>query len=132
MFCSSCGQQLVEGVRFCQSCGRSTSGIELKQSSARTISQLTLAQQEWIESRKKSKGIAVLLALLLTGAANIYAGDVVAGVIVVLIDLFIFVPLMFLGIGFVLHFIFASVGLASALGSVDRYNAALYLQVPVL
>ena len=60
-----------------------------------------------------------------------YAGEVGAGLIVLLLDIFIFLPLVFFaGIGLLLHACFAIICLLLAFREIDKYNASLYLCVP--
>lgn len=89
------------------------------------ITGLARLHRSYIETRKKSKRKAILLALLVPGTANLYARQYLVGTLVLLIDLLLCVPLMFFGIGFIYHIVLAVIGLAGALYEIDRHNAAL-------
>jgi TM2 domain-containing membrane protein YozV len=129
MFCSSCGSENIESAGFCQHCGKSLGQTEPTHSLPRRVADLTIDQQAWIESHKKNKMVATLLALLLTGAANLYAGQTGLGFTLLLLDLVVFFPLMLFGVGFILHFVVAIIALISAAKAIDRYNAELYTKV---
>jgi hypothetical protein len=131
VYCSSCGAANVETAAFCQQCGSPLSKAPSPSNRSPRLADLTLDQQAWIESHKKGKGTAVLLAILATGAANLYAGQLVTGIALLLIDVVIFVPLMFIGVGFVLHLILSIIALVIAFKGIDLSNAALYTKLPL-
>src|SRR5262249_42604479 len=131
MYCSACGTKFGEDARFCYACGnpRPDTTATAPTMSPKRVLDLTLDQQSWIEDHKKSKGIAALLALLLTGAANLYAGQTGVGIFFLLVEFLIFLPLMSLGLGFILHFGLAVIALAIAVRGIDKHNASLYTDV---
>ncbi len=70
-YCSSCGKETVEGIKFCPSCGKPV----LSEAPSPIQSQVVQTQ-----TQIKSPGIAALLSFLISGAGQIYNGQVGTGI----------------------------------------------------
>jgi hypothetical protein len=126
--CSNCGApKLLQDVALGHArVSPSEAGVsEETEYLADRITGLARLHRSYIETRRKSKRKAILLALLLPGTANLYVRQYLVGTLVLLVDLLLCVPLMFSGIGFIYHAVLAAIALAGALYEIDRHNAAL-------
>jgi TM2 domain-containing membrane protein YozV len=83
MYCPRCGTQIADGSTFCSSCG-----ANLVQPPPPVYASPAPygAQQPYggIAYRRKSEGIALLLAILLPGAGHLYGGKIVKGIVIML------------------------------------------------
>ncbi len=70
MFCNACGDQVLEGSRFCGSCGASLSpqSVPTRQT-ARQVHET------------KSSGTAIVLSFFWTGLGQLYAGTIARGLV---------------------------------------------------
>lgn len=71
-YCSSCGKETVEGIKFCPSCGKPV----LSEAPSPIQSQVVQTQ-----TQIKSPGIAALLSFIISGAGQIYNGQLGKGIV---------------------------------------------------
>ena len=119
VFCTSCGNEIESGTRFCPKCG---AGIDEK--SVPITSEPTHVRSNYVVTNKNA-GLAAVLSFLFCGLGQIYAGKITKGL------LFIFVGLL-LGVA---TFIFILPGVAAvafwiyniydAYTLTNEYNTAL-------
>lgn len=87
-FCSRCGKQIHEGIKFCPNCGSECTtdhaGAHSEMQSNPTIVYVQAPQQQsvYVHKFEKSKGIALLLCFFLGGFGvhQFYLGNTVQGV----------------------------------------------------
>jgi len=123
--CGSCGAFLQPPNPTCQVCGTSQ-----WPQAQRPPYQPQLAPQPYTTPSRgvvtaKSSGIAVLLSLLWLGAGNIYAGQTVLGIVLMLVD----IPLGFLAftmvgliVAFPIWLILFVISLVVAIQGVNSFN----------
>ena len=70
-YCSSCGKEITEGTKFCPSCGKAVASEAPSQVQSQSVQ--TPAQI-------KNPGIAALLSFFISGAGQIYNGQVGTGI----------------------------------------------------
>ncbi|MBU4223165.1 MAG: zinc-ribbon domain-containing protein [Euryarchaeota archaeon] len=95
-YCSSCGKEIAEGIKFCPSCGKAAV------SEASSPVQIQTVQTQ---IQIKNPGIAALLSFFISGAGQIYNGQLGNGIGVLLLVLalyFIGISTIDIGIGFLL------------------------------
>lgn len=82
MYCPRCGTQIADGSSFCSSCG---ANLAQPQPPA-YMNAAPYGAQPYsnVAYRRKSEGIALLLAVLLPGAGHLYAGKIVKGIVILL------------------------------------------------
>jgi len=73
-------------------------------------------------ARRKDAGVATLLSFFLPGAGQLYNGQVGKGLAFLLVTLFVNLPLMFVGVGFLTGLITWIWGMIDAHSSADRIN----------
>ena len=129
MYCMNCGAELDPDSNFCPSCGYATDGVN------RTAA----SQQTNIMVNHKSEGLAIILAIILTGAGHMYAGKVKEGILLLLTQivlvamsfvLFSFtyntlLPLIGVGVISILSFAIWIYSIIDSNKAVKEYNAAL-------
>jgi TM2 domain-containing membrane protein YozV len=72
--------------------------------------------------RRKDAGVATLLSFFLPGAGQLYNGQVGKGLAFLLVTLFVNLPLMFIGVGFLTGLITWIWGMIDAHSSAERIN----------
>jgi TM2 domain-containing membrane protein YozV len=73
-------------------------------------------------ARRKDAGVATLLSFFLPGAGQLYNGQVGKGLAFLLVTLFVNLPLMFVGVGFLTGLITWIWGMMDAHSSAERIN----------
>ncbi len=82
MYCPRCGTQIADGSSFCSSCGANLA----QPPPPAYVNATPFGAQPYsnVSYRRKSEGIALLLAILLPGAGHLYAGKIIKGVAILL------------------------------------------------
>ncbi len=71
-YCSSCGKEIAEGIKFCPSCGKAA------------VSEIPSQIQSQIvqtPAKIKDPGTAAVLSFFITGAGQIYNGQLGGGIV---------------------------------------------------
>lgn len=95
-YCSSCGKEIAEGMKFCPSCGKAMASEIPNPIQSQTVQPLT---------QIKNPAIAAVLSFFITGAGQIYNGQLGNGIGVFLLVLALYFIGFFtidIGIGFLL------------------------------
>lgn len=137
MFCSHCGKSLADEDRFCSACGRragiasdppvpATQAPPVHSSNVRQRQESAAAwaspQPNLIVVRSgKSAGLAAVLSFLWCGLGQIYNGQILKGVLLV-VCYFVSWALMFVLIGFVTTPILWIVGMVDAYRTAEDLN----------
>lgn len=105
MFCSQCGKELLDGVKFCPSCG-----YNLDSANASSNEKGNSNFQEdlvSVKSKEKSLAVAGLINIVLIGAGYFYVGKYIWGTILLIAAIlsFIYAPEMLLAL-----FVLATIG----------------------
>lgn len=81
-YCKNCGNQIVNGAKFCPSCGVECTSSQKEASVPPTVIYVQSPQQQQVYRLEKSKGIALLLCFFLGGfgAHQFYVGNTTQGV----------------------------------------------------
>ena len=95
-FCKDCGAKINVKAEICPECG---------------------IRQQLMRSNTKSPGLAAVLSFFFTGLGQIYNGQIIKGLLLIIIQ-FINILLMFILIGFLTY------PLVWIFGMIDAYNAA--------
>ena len=105
MFCSQCGKEYIDGVKFCPFCG-----YNLDSANASSNEKDNSNFQEdlvSIKSKEKSLAVAGLINIVLIGAGYFYVGKYIWGTILLIAVIlsFIYAPEMLLAL-----FVLATIG----------------------
>lgn len=71
-YCSSCGKEIAESTKFCPSCGKAVISNASSPIQSQTIQ---------IQNQIKNPGLAALLSFFISGAGQIYNGQLGKGII---------------------------------------------------
>lgn len=112
-FCRGCGAETVSGGVICPGCGSSTAVARSRYDT------FALTQQ-------KSVGAAVLLSFFVPGLGQFYAGSAEKGIMFLVFNFINFV-LMFILIGFFLHFMVWVWSMIDASATATSYNQRLLM-----
>lgn len=117
MFCSQCGKEIVDGAKFCPSCG-----CNLDSANASSCEKKNSIFQEdllSVKSKEKSLAVAGLINIALIGAGYFYVGKYIWGTILLIAAIlsFIYAPEMLLAL-----FILATIG---SIYAAHRHNKKL-------
>jgi len=71
-YCSSCGKEISEGIKFCPSCGKAAVSEASSPVQAQTVQ---------TQPQIKNPGVAAILSFFIAGAGHIYNGQISNGLI---------------------------------------------------
>ena len=117
MFCSQCGKEIVDGAKFCPSCGCNLESAN--DSSCEKTGSNFREDLLSVKSKEKSLAVAGLINIALIGAGYFYVGKYIWGTILLIAAIlsFIYAPEMLLAL-----FVLATIG---SIYAAHRHNKKL-------
>lgn len=101
MYCKNCGKEIDDKAEICPGCG-----IRVKD----------------LPTEKKNAAIAALLSFIITGAGQIYNGEIAKGIVFFVLEI-IFILLIFALIGIILAPLFWIYAIYDAYKTAERINS---------
>jgi TM2 domain-containing membrane protein YozV len=93
-FCENCGTQLGENATYCENCGAKVGNADPSIATSTSGDQGSTPvqmDQKTDSVQKKNPLIALILSLIITGVGQIYNGQVIKGVILLVVFFIVFV-----------------------------------------
>jgi TM2 domain-containing membrane protein YozV len=110
-FCTSCGEKIKKEAEICPHCG-------VRQLAERAETQSQASNQS---NKQKDSGIAAIASFLVTGLGQIYNGQILKGIVLIILQ-GINLLLMFVLIGFFTYFITWIYGVYDAYHTAEKIN----------